>query len=532
MANSEQRTLFGFDCGATNWRLYRSQYDLVGNRVHLTGEPSPSPLTSFVDRRLPAVLLLTPDGTELDCYGEMAQSQVDDETNRLRIRDYFKPCIGAHLDPNPEPHQLRYTHQQALTFTRLMLDAVLAQLLREKWRTGSFDERAVFSFAYPVHWQTAHDGVIFNDFEKVVKNCLPEEVHENIRYVSEPEGAILSLKRQGHLEHLSPGKSTLIVDVGGSTTDLVAGEVDPRSGELIFMGRYGEAFGGGHYDTQLANSIADELRIPASAIAEDPGALLSLRIVAKRLKESLSRQLLFDEETSRVPQRTVTLVMRDGQIFRGMVKLDKSKFQEITGGLHRTFTNLIENGLKAIDLDEGQIGQIVLVGGGSQLYSLYKHLEERFPNKDLILADNPDESVVVGTSLEYGAASERARPSLLFMGNIEELAAESVQEEEEEQIEEKNYILESALGDIIHLIDGENRVGRSASNEIHIPAEKISRHHARLLIAGDNLELIDLGSTNGSFVNDAKLEKNQPVPLNPGDEVRFGDHSFELKLSS
>ena len=263
MATTEQKTLFAFDCGATNWRLYRSQYDLVGNRVHLIGEPSPSPLTSFVDRRLPAILLLSPDGTELECYGDMAQSQVDDETNRLRIRDYFKPCIGAHLDTNPEPHQLRYTHQQALTFTRLMLDAVLAQLLREKWRTGSFDERAVFSFAYPVHWQTSHEGVIFADFEKLVKNCLPEEVHENIRFVSEPEGAILSLKRQGHLQHLSAGKSTLIVDVGGSTTDLVAGEVDARTGELIFMGRYGEAFGGGHYDTQIANSIADELRIPA-----------------------------------------------------------------------------------------------------------------------------------------------------------------------------------------------------------------------------------------------------------------------------
>jgi len=530
MANAEQQTLFGFDCGATNWRLYRSQYDLIGNRVQLVGEPTPSPLTSFIDRRLPAVLLLTPDGTELDCYGEMAQSQVDDEANRLRIRDYFKPCIGAHLDLNPEPHQLRYTHQQALTFTRLMLDAVLAQLLREKWRTGSFDERAVFSFAYPVHWQTAHNGVIFDDFSRIVRDCLPEEVSENIRFVSEPEGAILSLKRQGHLEHLDSGKSTLIVDVGGSTTDLVAGEVDSRSGELIFIGRYGESFGGGHYDTQLANCIADELRIPASAIAEDPGALLSLRIVAKRLKESLSRQLLFDDDTTRVPQRTVTLVMRDGEIFRGIVKLDKAKFQDITSGLSRIFTNLIENGLKAIDLTEDQIGQIVLVGGGSQLYSIYKHLESRFPGIDLILADNPDESVVVGTSLEYGAASERARPSLLFMGDIEELAEELVKEPEQE--EAKDYILESPLGDIIYLQEGENRVGRSAGNEIHVPAEKISRHHARLLIAGDTLELIDLGSTNGTFVNDARLDKNQPTPLNLGDEVRFGDHSFLLKQST
>jgi hypothetical protein len=530
MATTEQQTLFAFDCGATNWRLYRSQYDLVGNRVHLVGEPSPSPLTSFIDRRLPAVMLLTPDGTELECYGEMAQSQVDDEANRLRIRDYFKPCIGAHLDPNPEPHQLRYTHQQALNFTNLMLDAVLAQLLREKWRTGSYDERAVFSFAYPVHWQTAHNGVIFDDFSKIVRNCLPEEVQENIRFVSEPEGAILSLKRQGHLQHLASGKSTLIVDVGGSTTDLVAGEVDARSGELIFIGRYGEAFGGGHYDTQIANSIADELRIPASAIAEDPGALLSLRNVAKRLKESLSRQLLFDNDTSRIPQRTVTLVMRDGEIFRGGIRLDKDKFNDLTSNLLRSFKNLIENGLTAIGLDEGNIGQIVLVGGGAQLFSIFQHLEERFPGIDLVLADNPDESVVVGTSLEYGAASERSRPSLLFMGNIEDLAAEAAEEKPEDK--SPGYFLESALGDVIKLVNGENRVGRSAGNEIHIPAEKISRHHARLLLVGDSLEVIDLGSTNGTLLNNERLEKNQPATLHEGDEIQFGDHSFQVKKTN
>ncbi len=535
MAKTEQRTLFAFDCGATNWRLYRSQYELVGHKASLIGEPSPSPLTSFIDRRLPAVLLLTPDGNDLESYGEMAQSQVDDEANRLRIRDYFKPCIGAHLDPDPEPHQLRYTHKQALGFTHLMLDAVLAQLLREKWRTGSFDERVMFSFAYPVHWQTAHKGVIFDDFSSVVKDCLPEEVHQNIRFVSEPEGAILSLKRQGHLQHLTSGKSTLIVDVGGSTTDLVAGEVDPSSGELIFIGRYGEAFGGGHYDTVIANSIADELLIPASAIAEDPGSMLSLRNVAKRLKESLSRQLLFDNDTSRVPQRTVTLVMRDGEIFRGIVKLDKDKFRELTGNLSSIFENLIECGLKEIGLEENDIGQLVLVGGGAQLFSVIQYLEKRFPGKDLILADNPDESVVVGTSLEYGAASEKSRPSLLFMGDIEALADLSADpaagEPEPEEETKPAFRLESDAGKVYELSEGENRVGRAAGNEVHIVAEKLSRHHARLLLTGEKLELIDLGSTNGTFLNDSRLEKNQPSTLKEGDELRFGDQNFQLTIS-
>ena len=62
MATLEQRTLFAFDCGATNWRLYRSQYEVNGNTARLVGEPSPSPLTSFVDRRLPAVVQLSLDG--------------------------------------------------------------------------------------------------------------------------------------------------------------------------------------------------------------------------------------------------------------------------------------------------------------------------------------------------------------------------------------------------------------------------------------------------------------------------------------
>ena len=350
MTTEEQRTLFAFDCGATNWRLYRSQYEVTGTQARLVGDPSPSPLTSFADRRLPAVLMLSPDGTRLECYGENAQSQIEEEANRLRIRDYFKPCIGAHLEENPQPHQLRFTHNQALDFTRLMLEAVLAQLLKEKWRTGCFDERLIFTFAYPVHWQTDHEGAVFKDFSAMVRGRFPEEIQENIRFVSEPEGAILSLQRQGHLQHLSSGKSTLIIDVGGSTTDMVAGEVDPSSGELLFAGRYGEAFGGGLYDAEIAKSISDELLIPASVIADDPSALLSLRIVANRLKESLSRQLLFDQNTTQLPQRTVTLVVRGGKIYRGVVKLDQDRFQALTKDLATKFDTLIETGLQSIGL--------------------------------------------------------------------------------------------------------------------------------------------------------------------------------------
>ena len=529
MNTTEQQTLFAFDCGATNWRLYRAQYELAGYRAQLIGDPSPSPLTSFYDRRLPAVLMLSPDGSGLESYGEMAQNQVDDESCRLRIRDYFKPCIGAHLELTPQPHQLKYTHKQAMEYTRLMLEAVLAQLLREKWRSGSFDERMLFTFAFPVHWQTTNAGVIFDDFSTMVKSCFPAEMHGNIRFVSEPEGAILSLQRQGHLRMPIPGKTTLIIDMGGSTTDLVAGDVDPGTGELIFIGRYGQAFGGGHYDISIARSLADELLIPASALSEDPSAMLSLRNVAKRLKESLSRQLLFKEDTAQIPQRTVTLVMRDGEIYRSVVKLDKKRFTDITKRLSMQFEGLIEDGLKEIGLNDSRIGQVVLVGGGGQLFSVYHALEERFAGIDLVLADNPDECVVLGCALEYGAEAEKARPSLLFMPDSV-LVPEEPESAPEEEKAEPRLMLEADNGDVIILLPGENSVGRANGNKVQIVSEKISRFHAKLHVEGSTLTVTDMGSTNGTFVNGARLSKGEAQPLQSGDQIQFGNRKFVLKI--
>jgi pSer/pThr/pTyr-binding forkhead associated (FHA) protein len=111
----------------------------------------------------------------------------------------------------------------------------------------------------------------------------------------------------------------------------------------------------------------------------------------------------------------------------------------------------------------------------------------------------------------------------------EEQVPESEEEQEEETADGIDIYLESDEGEIYHLVEGENRVGRSAGNEIHIVAEKISRHHARLLLTGEKLEVIDLGSTNGTFVNEEQLEPNQPAVLKEGDQVRFGDQSFTVQ---
>ncbi len=64
-------------------------------------------------------------------------------------------------------------------------------------------------------------------------------------------------------------------------------------------------------------------------------------------------------------------------------------------------------------------------------------------------------------------------------------------------------------------------VGRLPDMDIAIDTESVSRRHARVLRLADGWYVEDMGSTNGSFVNDVRLE--QPRRLTDGDQLRFGD---------
>jgi hypothetical protein len=51
----------------------------------------------------------------------------------------------------------------------------------------------------------------------------------------------------------------------------------------------------------------------------------------------------------------------------------------------------------------------------------------------------------------------------------------------------------------------------------------VSRMHAAFQLSKQGVVLIDLGSTNGTSLNNARLPARQPFVVQSGDEVRFGD---------
>ncbi len=75
------------------------------------------------------------------------------------------------------------------------------------------------------------------------------------------------------------------------------------------------------------------------------------------------------------------------------------------------------------------------------------------------------------------------------------------------------------------------QIGRHKDNDVVIRDEKASRYHCRVEPAGGygKFRAVDLGSRNGTRVNDEKIEG--PTRVRPGDTVRIGDHVFTFKIA-
>ena len=69
---------------------------------------------------------------------------------------------------------------------------------------------------------------------------------------------------------------------------------------------------------------------------------------------------------------------------------------------------------------------------------------------------------------------------------------------------------------------GDNVIGRNPECGIWVDAAGVSRRQARVRLAADSgaVAIEDLGSTNGTFVNETRVES--PMPLSDGDIVHVG----------
>lgn len=69
-------------------------------------------------------------------------------------------------------------------------------------------------------------------------------------------------------------------------------------------------------------------------------------------------------------------------------------------------------------------------------------------------------------------------------------------------------------------------IGRAPGSVLRLTDYTVSRAHAQVRYTGQGWTLRDLGSSNGTWVNDRRITGS--VPVRPGDRVRFGTVGFRL----
>ncbi|WP_353258144.1 ATP-binding protein [Prochlorothrix hollandica] len=81
----------------------------------------------------------------------------------------------------------------------------------------------------------------------------------------------------------------------------------------------------------------------------------------------------------------------------------------------------------------------------------------------------------------------------------------------------------------VYLSDKITTIGRTMGNRIVLGETTVSRHHAQIVREGDCYWLLDLGSANGTYLNDKRLPAHEPSSLTHDDVIRLG--TFQVQFS-
>ena len=70
-------------------------------------------------------------------------------------------------------------------------------------------------------------------------------------------------------------------------------------------------------------------------------------------------------------------------------------------------------------------------------------------------------------------------------------------------------------------------IGRARTADLRVPLSSVSRRHCEILIRNDDVLVHDLGSRNGTFLNNRRIEEEM---LEAGDELTIGPVVFTVMI--
>ena len=145
-------------------------------------------------------------------------------------------------------------------------------------------------------------------------------------------------------------------------------------------------------------------------------------------------------------------------------------------------------------------------------------------NKIFLIAGSLLTLLLIWMGFKIHKNSKNSKPSNSFMmKKVSEYM--KIKENEKTKIKVKTLTLKANTITLPDITIKENQtltLGRAKSNDIQIENSFISGTHLKLSYKTDKVEVEDLGSTNGSYINGTKLEPNQIYTLQPNEKLILG----------
>ncbi|MCI5082305.1 MAG: molecular chaperone DnaK [Saprospiraceae bacterium] len=243
----------------------------------------------------------------------------------------------------------------------------------------------------------------FNDSQRQATKEAGEIAGLTIkRIINEPTAAALAYG----MDKRDSDMTIAVYDLGGGTFDISILELG--DGVFEVKSTNGDThLGGDDFDRVIIDFLADTFKDQENIdLRKDPMALQRLKEAAEKAKIELSSST---ETEINLPYITAV----DGVPKHLVVKLSRSKFEQLADSLVERTLKPCAEALKDAGLSKNEIDEVILVGGSTRIPRIQAAVEEFFgrkPNKGV----NPDEVVAIGASIQGGVLSGDVKDVLLL----------------------------------------------------------------------------------------------------------------------
>ena len=255
---------------------------------------------------------------------------------------------------------------------------------------------------------TVTDAVItvpayFNDAQRKATQEAGTIAGLNVlRIINEPTASALAYGLDSKEE-----ETVIVYDLGGGTFDVTTLEISDGTFEVLSTD--GNAFlGGDDFDNKIVDFLADDFKANQGVdLKNDKMALQRLKDAAENAKKELSSS---SETEINLPFITMTEAGPQHLV----VKLTRAKFEGMISDLVDETIDHIKVAMKDADLDNGDIKEIIMVGGSIRVPKAQEMVSAYFGGKELNKSVNPDEVVAAGAAIQGGVLRGDVKDVLLL----------------------------------------------------------------------------------------------------------------------